>query len=566
MPPRRRTRPSLANRLASTLRGVYGSTFGLAAVGALLYWAALPPLNLGPLGWLAPVPWVLLVRRQQLASRRPYLALWLAGFLFWLAAVHWLRLPHPATILGWIALAFYLAFYLPVFVGLTRVAVHRLRLPVILAAPVVWTGLELARAHLVTGFTMGALGHTQYRWIGLIQISDLAGAFAVDFVMVFIAACAASIVPLDGKRPAFWPLVPAVVLLAATLTYGHVRIAQGRHASTVPLARVALIQGSVDSELKYDPDQQGLVQEQYCRLTRQALDRYGRVDLVVWPETMFREPWITYDADSAVPADWQWSNDQFRTALRQGARSTQRKLAKLADQYRTPLLLGIDAVHYGAHRTTLFNTAVLVAPNGDVTGRYDKMHRVLFGEYMPFVDWIPWLQQLTPVTGNVSAGTQPLAIDLPHLRVAPNICYESVLSHVIRGQVNALAQANREPDVLVNLTNDGWFWGSSELDMHLVCGVFRAIECRKPFLIAANTGFSAWIDSDGRILARGPRRAEATLLAEVRPDSRKSWYLRYGDWPAGLCLASCVGLAILALAERFRRRGAPCPNPPNQKG
>ena len=84
-------------------------------------------------------------------------------------------------------------------------------------------------------------------------------------------------------------------------------------------------------------------------------------------------------------------------------------------------------------------------------------------------------------------------------RIAPNICYETVLSHVIRGQVNALTAEGREPDVLINLTNDGWFWGSSELDMHLACGVFRAVECRKPLLIAANTGFSAWIDGDGRI-------------------------------------------------------------------
>ena len=76
----------------------------------------------------------------------------------------------------------------------------------------------------------------------------------------------------------------------------------------------------------------------------------------------------------------------------------------------------------------------------------------------------------------------------------------------------------REPDVLVNLTNDGWFWGSSELDMHLVCGVFRAVECRKPFLIAANTGISAWIDANGRIVCRGPKRKTDTLLAEVAPD------------------------------------------------
>ena len=100
-----------------------------------------------------------------------------------------------------------------------------------------------------------------------------------------------------------------------------------------------------------------------------------------------------------------------------------------------------------------------------------------------------------------------------------------------------MTAAARLPDVLVNLTNDGWFWGSSELDMHLVCGVFRAIECRKPLLIAANTGFSAWIDGDGRILRQGPRRREKVLFAAVGREPRQSWYLVHGDWPAGVCWA-----------------------------
>ena len=107
--------------------------------------------------------------------------------------------------------------------------------------------------------------------------------------------------------------------------------------------------------------------------------------------------------------------------------------------------------------------------------------------------------------------------------------------------------------MLVNLTNDGWFWGSSELDMHLACGVFRAVECRKPLLIAANTGFSAWIDGDGRIRRQGPRRDADTLLAEVRLDPRSSWYLAHGDWPAG-CLPGGLHCAWRLLGPCASRR------------
>jgi apolipoprotein N-acyltransferase len=100
---------------------------------------------------------------------------------------------------------------------------------------------------------------------------------------------------------------------------------------------------------------------------------------------------------------------------------------------------------------------------------------------------------------------------------------------------------------MVSLTNDGWFWGSSELDLHLLCGVFRAIECRKPLLIAANTGFSAWIDAEGRIIEQGPRREPAFILADVELDSRGSFFLEYGGWLELLFIAPCLGLAIVGL-------------------
>ena len=151
-----------------------------------------------------------------------------------------------------------------------------------------------------------------------------------------------------------------------------------------------------------------------------------------------------------------------------------------------------------------------------------------------------------------AAGTAEPQDALGKVRIVPNICYESVPSHFIRGQVNALTAEGREPDVLVNLTNDGWFWGSSELDLHLMCGVFRAVECRKPFLIAANTGFSGWIDADGRIVKQGPRRAKEVLIAEPCLDQRRSWYLEHGDWFAGVCLAGCMLFAVVGLYGRIR--------------
>jgi len=537
----------------------YHSTLGQGLAGAAVLWAALPPLDLWPLGWIAPVWWLLLIRRKELSGRRPYAALWLVGFLFWMAAIHWLRLPHWATSIGWVALSAYLAFYLPVFVGLTRIAVHQLRLSVIVAAPILWTGLELARAHLLTGFTMASLGYTQYRWIELIQVSDLAGGYGVSFVVMFVAACLARALPCDGQRRAVWPILPGAAILAAVLVYGTLRTSL---PAPQPTTRIALIQGSIDIELKNDPSMRDRIHEHYLDLSRKAAEQYGRLDLIVWPETMFREMLVVFDEDAQVPEAWrveqpefrQYSQADFRRRLRSWAARTRGVMAALAGQLNASLLLGVDTQAFSADGVRFYNSAALVSRDGELLGRYDKMHRVLFGEYVPFADQFPWLQGFTPLPISLSAGSRPVSFPVAGLRIAPNICYETVLPHVIRRQVRDLAEQGEEPDVLVNLTNDGWFWGSSELDMHLVCGVFRAVECRKPLLIAANTGFSAWIDSDGRILEQGPRRQAGTILATVAAEGRHSWYLDHGDWPAGCCLAACLVLGAIGVAGRVRAR------------
>jgi apolipoprotein N-acyltransferase len=519
----------------------------LAILGSVLLGMSFPPLDWWLLAWIAPVPWVFLIRRKQLDGRRPYRTLAAAGFVFWMGVLHWLRLPHWATSFGWIALSFYFAFYLPMFVGLSRTAVHRLRVPVILAAPTVWTGLELARAHLLTGMSMGSLAHTQYRWISLIQVSDLAGEYGVCFVVMFVAASLARMIPCDERPRAFWPLIPALGMLGAVLGYGWLR-ATDDYVS--PGMKVALIQGSIDIELTDDPDstRRDRIFDEYFGLSVEAIQKHPKIDLVVWPESMFVCPLVTYDPDAKMPEDYEGTEAEFRRALPELAENGPALTAQMAKRLDAPLLLGANTYHLGADGEKCHNSAVYVGRDGKIAGRYDKTHLVMFGEYMPLVEYLPWLQYCTPLTGNATPGDKFESFGAGRVRVAPSICYEDVLSHVIRRQVNALAAEGREPDVLINLTNDGWFWGSSELDMHLICAVFRAVECRKPFLIAANTGFSAWIDSDGRIVQKGPRRATQVLIAEPRLDaSRRSWYLEQGDWFAGFCLLLCLIFGVLGM-------------------
>lgn len=539
---------------AKVAQRIRQSTVLIALAGSLLAFAALPPLDAWWLAWIAPVPWVLLVRRTELPGRRPYASLWLAGFVFWMAALHWLRLPHWATSFGWVSLSAYLAFYLPLLVGLSRVAVHRLGISVVVAAPVVYVGLELARAHVLGGFSMAALAHTQYRWITLVQVADLAGEYGLTWLVMLVAACLGRMLPGDGRRWALWPAAPALLAVSAALAYGTIRA--GFEPST-PGPRVALIQGSIDTELKFDPQREMEVHEHYLALTRRALNAYTDLDLVVWPETMYRSSLVTFEPGAPPPAEWDGSPEKFAELLREAAPASRSAMGSIARGCRLPVVLGVDTLHYGRDRMHRYNSAAYLDRQGNLVGRYDKVHPVMFGEYVPLADRYPWLARLTPLRSSLDFGAGPVSFDLGRFRLAPDICYESVLSHLIRSQVNRLQADGRAPDVLLNLTNDGWFWGSSELDLHLVCGVFRAVECRRPLLIAANTGFSAWIDSNGRIVKQGPRRAPATLLAEVRLDGRDSPYLWYGDTLAGGCLLFCCVLALIGGHRRlFPRKGS----------
>ena len=143
-----------------------------------------------------------------------------------------------------------------------------------------------------------------------------------------------------------------------------------------------------------------------------------------------------------------------------------------------------------------------------------------------------------------------VCIDLDGVCLLPCICFENAVPHLLRRNVARSRRQGKNPDALVTITNDGWFWGSSLLDAHLACGIFRAVELRRPMLIAANTGISAWISPEGRLLASAKRRTEDVLIAEISSAaSSPTIYERIGDLPSLLCLL----VAIVAMIDGLRR-------------
>ena len=591
----------------------------LALAGAVTMFLVQPPFDLWLLAWVAPLPWLLLIRQGMGNSAHPWRMLWCAGFLHWLLSIHWLRLPHPATSIGWVALSAYLAIYTPLFFWTTQRLMGRWRWPLVAAAPICWMGLEHARGSILGGFTLGALGHTQWRFTTLIQCADCLGAEGVGGVVMLVAAALATLLAGRGtvsahtaSVAAFPPpssggpskgsqrreqsvglaaaggvlrlvvpggvlrlVVPGGVLrlvvaggvLGLALLYGSWRLAEAPGPVGQPL-QVLLVQGSIDTELKHDPAAAGEVLRHYDDLTTAALEQGGRPDLIVWPETMWRYGLLEIAPEEVLPAEIveqslgpaeAGDDESSRQARCRRALMQERLdlLATYARRYGTHWLVGLDrqvvspSVPGGMQN---FNTALFLDPVGRPLGRYDKMFPVMFGEYVPLAEQYPWLYRLTPLPGGLSAGKTPVAERVAGYWLAPTICYETTLPGAVREVVRELQKRGTRPDVLVNLTNDGWFWGSSELDMHLASAIFRAVEVRTPLVIAANTGLSASIDGSGRLLARGPRRATATLSVQVSPDGRQSPWLSWGSVPTGGCLAIVLGLLAEGIGGRLRAR------------
>ena len=566
-----------------------------AGLSAVLLWASFPPIEWGALGWIALVPLLLLIRPEQ-RPRGTVVSSLVCGFFAQLLMLQWLRYGHATMYMAWLALSVYTSLYFPAFVLLSRAAVHRFRVPFVLAVPTIWVGLEYFRAYLLTGFSWYYLGHTQYRFVELIQISDLFGAYGVSFVVAASAAALAAVLPdsllfklglvpqhnlgveveVRGPGQRAWMAVGfALTLVALTLSYGYVRRSQ---AAFTAGPRVALIQGDFTSEVKHDSNEAVAIFNKHYVMTGAAV-KY-RPDLIVWPETMYRNPLLLRSPDvsdkdllrmAPLIPNYMWKSSQVPEALRD-----------LSRQAGADMIVGIDTLVADPTAVKHYNSAVLAKPDAGVVGRYDKIHRVIFGEYIPLKDVLPFLRGFVPYGGNfgIEAGDGPKIFTCKDWNLAPLICYEDTVPQLVRGIVKRLNDpaSGKRVDCLVNLTNDGWFHGSSGLDQHLITSLFRCVECRKPMVRAVNTGISAVINGDGMVVepevyfdfdnkgrttmrdpktGRWNRQLNAVLVDPVPLDNRTSFYLRTGDWFAGAC-GSATLLVILAgfVPARWLKRRA----------
>jgi apolipoprotein N-acyltransferase len=537
-----------------------------ALVTAGLLWLCYFPADCGWLAWVALVPLLVLVRSPA-RPWRVYLAAWAGGLAFYWPVLQWMRVADPRMYATWAILATYCATYVPLAVWLLRRLDRGTRLPPSVTLPLVWTALEYVRAHLATGFPWYFLGHTQHDALPVIQVADLGGAYAVTFLVAAVNGLLFEVLYRRARLrslfglpdvPARWPgsaLQAAGVglLLAATVGYGYYRLGQADFADG---PRVALIQGNLDQRIRNQAAASGGAQAMktmlghYTALCDQAAAQQPKPALLVWPETSHPDGWGEMGAGfprdrlppDLLPADG--SDWPARVLHRLNA-----ALFTAAAGWRTDVLFGVNTdVAVDRDRVERYNSAVLVRPDGSTAGRYDKMHRVPFGEYVPLRDWLPWMNAFAPYDSDYSIrpGETYTRFPLGAYRFGVIICYEDTDPSLARQYV---APGAEPVDFLLNLSNDGWFDGSSEHEQHLAICRFRAVECRRSVARAVNMGISAVIDPNGRVTALpGPtwaasKKVAGVVTAAVPIDRRGSLYAAWGDWlPAACWLMVGAGL------------------------
>ncbi|MCA9125965.1 MAG: apolipoprotein N-acyltransferase [Planctomycetales bacterium] len=496
-------------------------------------WLAYPPMGLFPLAWVAPIGWLFACEYKTVLTRRDYFWLWISGCAFWLATLEGVRLVFWALYFGWVAISLYLAAYIPLFVGATRILRHRWRWPLELAAPVAWCGLEVFRSYFLTGFSSNTLAHSQVPWPTILQIADQLGGTGISFLMVATAASCHQLIVGWGDRKfasaaaVFFGLATAV---AICLAYGSWRLKQADAlALAAPLMRVLLVQENTPSVYAANAMNPKEAWELYLAETSRLAVEWGPVDLVVWPETTFGSSVI---ASANLAPRGGYSEEELQAELAALKRDFDLRIRMLlsaaqgkSDWQTLPsstaapyLLIGVNVAEVNNNADKFFNSALLVGPDGRALGRYDKMHPVMFGEYVPLGPALGWLRDI--LGPGIQAGEHPSSFQVNQVSISPSICFDSMVPRLISSQVRELVSIGQAPDVLINITNDSWFKSSAILDHHLACSTLCAVENRRPMLVAANNGLSANIDGSGRVLAVSQRSAAGGVFAEPHRDNR----------------------------------------------
>ncbi len=490
-----------------TNRGFLGISVGeaaLAAVSGLLLTLSFPKLGWDVLVWVALVPFFYAIKNK--SSREGFALGFLMGLVHYSTLLYWIAqvmeiYGHLPIVLCWTVLLLLVAYMGLYPAALASVICQFQKRPHLLCflAPLFWTALEYVRAFLLSGFPWENLGYSQYGRLNLIQISDILGVYGVSALIVAVNAVLFDLWDaIRQKRALSWQAVLAVFLVASGFfVYGGWRIAKVDTAVQGAVKRkVALVQGNIDQAVKWEASFQGETLQRYKRLSLAALE--ARPDLVVWPET-------------ALP--FYFLHDEALTA----------QVTEVVRASKAYFVVGSPSFRRVGQRIRYYNSAYLLAPSGEVLGKYDKVHLVPYGEYVPLKRFFPFLGKMVGAVGDFESGKTGQTLLWEDERLGVLICFEVIFPELSRRMAQNGAQ------MLINITNDAWFGTSSAPYQHLSMAVFRAVENHRSVARAANTGISAFIDPVGRRIDETPLFVEAIRIRRLPVMDQVTFYARYGD-------------------------------------
>ena len=510
----------------------------LAILSAILQVIIFPLENLYVLGWIAVAPLLIallharpaaplqLQGAEKLLAANPKQAfllgyacgiLWYGGTCYWV--FNTMKQYGGIGTFGAAGLLILFCLYLALYHGafgliISLLSKRSLRVALI-GAPFAWVAVELARSR-ITGFPWDLLGTTQVDNIPLARISTYTGVYGMSFEILVVntAFAAAFVVHRSRRRVLLMASVFAACLLQAARMVPAPAFPTD-HTAVLVQANVPVLEGSDWTRQHFNDT---LVDLGRITLTSTA----GKnASLVVWPES---------------PAPFYTGDPIFRTALSE--------LATTSHAWMVAGSVGIQNAEMSQQQPThIFNSAALVAPDGNWDGRYDKMHLVPFGEYVPFKSLLGFAGGLTKEVGDFSRGSSRDPLQAGDQKLGIFICYESVFPDEVR------EFANRGAQVLVNISNDGWYGDSGAYAQHLKQARMRAVENARWLLRDTNTGVTAAIDPFGRVIQTIPRKTRAALVANYALENATTFYTRHGDWLAYACAIITVGAIIFSFSS-----------------
>ncbi len=524
----------------------------MLAASIVMLTLAFAPMGQFYLAWVGLVPWLIWLAESR-SRKSAFFCSWIAGTIFFIVNMWWM------AIISWPGMLA-LMMVCGIFWGLAALIIRGAGflqggiLSGVLGIAVVWTATEWVRGIIFTGLPWLFLGYSQTPILPMCQIADITGAYGVTFWVMAVNALAAMAWLNRGRLRIVLPAATVVGLMTViSLAYGLFRIGQTERCLS-PGPTIAVVQSNYPQS---NSGEKGAKIEErldfHIRQTMAALNKSpGKIDMVVWSETMMDA--LNTVARLEIPA----FQDEFNV------------LSKLARDNHVALLAGGE--YYGNWQNEVRddgtypvpedrrNTAYLFDKDGredDSLGhRYDKIHLVPWGEFIPGKDSMPFLYKLSVTLGPkyytdyVMQPGDTLTVFKLHgdgkdWRFVTPICFEDIDARICSAMFRPEGDGGKRADFLVNLTNDGWFKGNENAD-HLQAASFRSIENRVWTARSVNTGISGFIDSVGDCSDLLPVREAGTSARQIMIDGRLSFYTKFGDVFAYMCDVFAVGIAVWA--------------------